>query len=53
MLTEVPLRDGEPQGGNFGVLIHDGLAFASDPNAGTIQVFALDGLSQAQRQYHQ
>ena len=45
MLTEVPLRDGEPQGGNFGVLIHDGMAFASDPGAGTIQVFVLDGLS--------
>ena len=45
MITEVPLRDGEPQGGNFGVLIHDGMAFASDPGAGTIQMFALDGLS--------
>ena len=44
-ITEVPLRDGEPQGGNFGVLIHDGMAFASDPNAGTIQVFELDGLT--------
>ena len=31
-ITEVPLRAGEPQGGNFGVLIHDGTAFASDPN---------------------
>ena len=45
MITEVPLRDGEPQGGNFGVLIHDGMAFASDPNGGTIQVFELDGLT--------
>jgi DNA-binding beta-propeller fold protein YncE len=44
-IAEVPLRDGEPQGGNFGVLIHDGTAFASDPNAGTIQVFELDGLT--------
>ena len=31
MLTEVPLRDAQPQAGNFGVLIHDGLVFASDP----------------------
>ena len=45
IIREVPLRDGEPQGGNFGVLIHDGMAFASDPNAGTIQVFELDGLT--------
>ena len=45
VITEVPLRDGEPQGGNFGVLIHDGMAFASDPNTGTIQVFELDGLT--------
>ena len=45
MIREVPLRDGEPQGGNFGVLIHDGMAFASDPNAGTIQIFELDGLT--------
>ena len=45
MITEVPLRDGEPQGGNFGVLVHDGMAFASDPDAGTIQVFELDGLT--------
>ena len=45
MITEVPLRDGEPQGGNFGVLVHDGMAFASDPNAGTIQVFELEGLT--------
>lgn len=42
MLSEVPLRDGQAQAGNFGVLIQDGLAFASDPRAGTIQVFNLD-----------
>ena len=45
MLTEVPLHDGQPRDGNFGVLIHDGLAFASDPNAGTIQTFELDAMS--------
>ena len=44
LLTEVPLRDGEPQAGNFGVLIQDGVAFASDPGAGTVQMFDLDGL---------
>jgi hypothetical protein len=46
MLTEVPLRDGQPQGGNFGVLIVDGLAFASDPGDGTIQTFELDAMSE-------
>lgn len=45
MITEVPLRDGKPQGGNFGVLIQDDFAFASDPDAGTIQVFQLPELT--------
>ena len=45
VITEVPPRDGVPQGGNFGVLIHDGRAFGSDPNAGTIQVFRLADLT--------
>ena len=45
LVTEVPIRDGAPQGGNFGVLIRDGTAFVSDPTAGTIQVFDLDGLT--------
>ena len=44
MLTEVLLRDGQPQAGNFGVLIQDGLAFASDPRAGTIQIFNLNAM---------
>lgn len=44
MVAEVPLRDGEPQYGNFGILVHDGWAFASDPYAGTIQMFNLDTL---------
>ena len=49
LITEVPLRDGEPQNGNFGVLIHDGTAFASDPGAGVIQMFGLDGLGGRER----
>lgn len=48
VLAEVPIRDGTPQGGNFGVLIHDGMAFVSDPGAGNIQIFSLDGLSERQ-----
>lgn len=48
MITEVPLRDGRPQDGNFGVLIQDGLAYASDPGEGTIQVFEVDGLGNRQ-----
>jgi YVTN family beta-propeller protein len=39
--AEVPLRDGQPQAGNFGVLIVDGTAFASDPHRGTVQMFDL------------
>ena len=45
MLTEAPLSDGQPGDGNFGVLIHDGLAFASHPDAGTIQTFDLNAMS--------
>jgi YVTN family beta-propeller protein len=45
-LAEVPLRDGEPQAGMFGVLIHDGWAFASDPGAGTIQMFEMEALGE-------
>ena len=44
LLTEVALRDGEPQQGSFGVLIHDRVAFVSDSGEGTIQMFNLDGL---------
>ncbi|MDG2087906.1 MAG: YncE family protein [Arenicellaceae bacterium] len=44
MVAEVPLRDGEPQYGNFGILVHDGWAFVSDPYAGTIQMFNLGTL---------
>ncbi len=44
LVTEVPLRDGSAQEGNFGVLIQGGMAYASDPGEGTIQVFDLDGL---------
>ena len=48
LITEVPLRDGRPQEGNFGVLIQDGMAYASDPGEGTIQMFELDGLGNRQ-----
>tara|TARA_B100000029_G_scaffold516683_1_gene632704 strand:+ start:7205 stop:8236 length:1032 start_codon:yes stop_codon:yes gene_type:complete len=44
LITEVPLRDGAPQNGNFGVLIRGGFVFASDPRQRTIQVFELNGL---------
>jgi DNA-binding beta-propeller fold protein YncE len=48
LVIEVPLRDGSPQNGNFGVLIHDGMVFVSDPRQGTIQMFTLDGLGDRQ-----
>jgi YVTN family beta-propeller protein len=41
MLAEVPLRDGKPQGGNFGVLIRGDVAFVSDPTQGTIRMIDL------------
>ncbi len=44
LVVEVPLRDGSPQNGNFGVLVQDDVVFASDPHQGTIQTFTLDGL---------
>jgi DNA-binding beta-propeller fold protein YncE len=42
MLTEVPLRDGQPQRGHFGVLILQDLALVSDPDEGTIKTFDLE-----------
>jgi YVTN family beta-propeller protein len=42
MLTEVPLRDGTPQDGNFGVLIRGDVVFVSDPDlTGSIRMFNL------------
>jgi YVTN family beta-propeller protein len=41
MLAEVPLRDGKPQDGNFGVLIRGDLAFVSDPVQRTIRMIDL------------
>jgi YVTN family beta-propeller protein len=41
MLAEVPLRDGKPGDGNFGVLIRGDIAFVSDPAEGTIRMFDL------------
>ncbi|MDD9996893.1 MAG: hypothetical protein OXQ89_04030 [Rhodospirillaceae bacterium] len=43
LITEVPLP-GEPFEGNFGALIHNGMAFVADPGEGLINVFDLDGL---------
>ena len=44
LVTEVPLP-GEPYEGNFGALIHDGMALVADPGEGLINVFDLEGLS--------
>ena len=43
LIAEAPLP-GEPFEGNFGALIHDGMAFVADPGEGLINVFDLDGL---------
>ncbi len=42
ILNEVPIRDGSPQLGIFGLLIHEGLAIVSDPGEGSIKIFDLD-----------
>lgn len=41
--AEMPIRDGLPGNGNFGVLIQGDTAYVADPGRGTIQAFALDG----------
>jgi YVTN family beta-propeller protein len=41
MLAEIPLRDGKPQDGNFGVLIRGDVAFVSDPVQRTIRMIDL------------
>ena len=46
MVDETPLRDGRPQDGNFGVLIHGHSAFVSDPGEGTIRIFNLEALTE-------
>ncbi len=43
IVTEMPIRDGQPGLGNFGVLVHGDTAFVADPGDGTIQMFAMDG----------
>jgi YVTN family beta-propeller protein len=44
VLGETPLRDGSPQDGNFGVLIHGDTVFVSDPGEGTIRLFDLNAI---------
>ena len=41
VIDEVPLNDGVPSDGNFGVLVHGDVAFLSFPDAGTIRIFNL------------
>jgi len=45
MINEAPLRNGEPDQGNFGVLIHDGLVFVTDPGQGNVQMFELETMA--------
>jgi YVTN family beta-propeller protein len=49
MLAEVPLRDGTPQDGNFGVLIRGDVAFVSDPDlTGSIRMYNLRTFGKAE-----
>jgi YVTN family beta-propeller protein len=45
VIGEVPLNDGVPSDGNFGVLLHGDSAFVSFPDAGTIRIFDVTDLS--------
>ena len=42
---EVPLNDGVPSDGNFGVMLHGDSAFVSFPDAGTIRIFDVKDLT--------
>lgn len=46
VVDEVPLADGTPGDGNFGVLVHGDSAFVSFPDAGTIRIFDLRNLDE-------
>jgi len=46
MMDEVPLNDGVPGDGNFGVLVLGDAAFVSFPDAGTIRIFNMLDLSE-------
>ena len=46
VLGEVPLNDGVPGDGNFGVMVHGDSAFVSFPDAGTIRIFDMQDLSE-------
>jgi YVTN family beta-propeller protein len=49
MLAEVPLHDGTPRDGNFGVLIRGDVAFVSDPDlTGSIRMYNLRAFGNAQ-----
>ncbi len=48
LVTEVPIRDGTPQIGFFGILIVEDRVFATDPRKGTMQTYNLDGLDDRQ-----
>ena len=45
VITEVALdEDGQPADGNFGVMIHEGVAYVASPDDGTISLYDLDNL---------
>lgn len=48
VVAEIPLRDdGQPGTGNFGVMIHEGFAFVSEPGRGTIRLYELDDFGES------
>ncbi len=48
VVTEVALdADGQPADGNFGVMIHEGVAFVSSPDDGTIRLYEIDDFGES------
>jgi len=46
VVGEVPLNDGVPSDGNFGVLLHGDSAFVGFPDAGTVRIFNVNDLTE-------
>ena len=46
VVGEVPLNDGVPGDGNFGVLLHGDSAYVGFPDAGTVRIFDVTDLSE-------
>lgn len=46
VLREIPIRDGEPGAGNFGIFIRGEQLFVSDPTLKNIQIFDMEAMAE-------